>query len=174
MGRLALVLATTACLTGTARADESGGFLIGYGQLFQTRQDVDSMAHLLQVGFGGRLNDDLLLIADLQFGIDDEYGDFSHLGISMMAAYGVGPSAITFWVGGGLRFALDGYPNPSAAVYDPGVGVGILSQFDGFGFGIDARGWLGMNFYCDRISEEIEFSLDPYFEWRAYVSIGGF
>ncbi len=161
-------------VSSAARADDGGGVLVGYGQAFQTRQDVEALSHLGVIGFGGRINDSTMILADFQFGIDDEHGDLTHLSLSFLGGYAIGPEAITFWVGGGLRFALDGYPNPSAALYDPGVGVGILSQFDGYGFGVDARGWLGMNWYCDRVTEEIEFGFDPYIEWRLYVSIGGF
>ena len=155
-----------------ARADSPLSVIFGYGGLYQTRQDVDVAAHVVAIGAAGRLSDEMYSIFDIQFGIDQEYSDFCHLSLSFMTGYAVGPEAFTFWIGGGARYALDGYPDPSGAL-DIGLGAGFLSMFGGaVGLGADFRGWLGLNWYSDRQSDDISFLIEPYFEWRAYVAVG--
>lgn len=167
-----LIAVTTAVCAVPARADESLTFIAGYGQLYQTRQGVDSSAHLGMIGAAGRFGDDLFGTFDLQFGIDSEYSDFSHISIEMMVGYALGPEAFTFWIGGGARFALDGYPNPSASIYDPGLGVGFFSLIgDTVGIGADMHAFLGWNFYSDRRSDDISMTIEPYIDWRLFIAV---
>lgn len=171
-GPVALALAGALFLALPAAADEAGGITLGFGQLTQTRQDVDSKGWIGEVGFAGRINDDTFIVGDFQFAIDAEHSDLTHLSLTVTGGYALGPEWFTYWIGGGIRLGLDGYPNPSFSYPDLGLATGVAMIFGGYGFGADVRGWLGWNWYCDRATEEISMGFDPYLEWRVYVIVG--